>query len=63
VLQWRGNALIGEQGLRDTIVSLRRSLPDKDPEHPIIRTIPRQSYQVNVPVVQLEPDRSFFVTG
>lgn len=48
---WQGNPLVGEQGLTDTIAALRRSLQDRDSESPLIRTIPRQGYQLNASVL------------
>jgi serine/threonine protein kinase len=47
---WRGNALIGETGLTHAVHSLRRALQDIDPAKPLIRTIPRQGYQLTARV-------------
>ncbi len=49
---WQGNDLVGERGLTNTIVFLRRSLHDKNKDQPLIRTIPRRGYQLAVPVLQ-----------
>jgi eukaryotic-like serine/threonine-protein kinase len=45
-LVWRGNWLIGEQGLRNAIYAIRRALQDTDDERPLIRTIRRRGYQL-----------------
>jgi eukaryotic-like serine/threonine-protein kinase len=52
---WQGNDLVGDRGLTNTIVFLRRSLRDEDAEQPLIRTIPRRGYQLGVPVQRPEP--------
>jgi serine/threonine protein kinase/DNA-binding winged helix-turn-helix (wHTH) protein len=45
---WRGNALVGENGLTHAVHTLRRALEDTDPDKPLIRTIPRRGYQLTV---------------
>ncbi len=52
---WQGNDLVGDRGLSNTIVFVRKSLRDDDGAHPVIRTIPRRGYQLAVPV-QLPPE-------
>ncbi len=47
-LVWRGNALVGENGLNSSIHALRRALQDDDADSPLIRTIPRRGYQLSV---------------
>lgn len=47
---WNGNDLVGDRGVSDTVSSLRRNLQDDDPNHPLIRTIPRRGYQLAAPV-------------
>ncbi len=47
---WQGNDLVGDRGLTNTIVFLRRSLRDEDTDQPLIRTIPRRGYQLAVAV-------------
>lgn len=47
---WQGNDLVGDRGLTNTIVFLRRSLRDDDADQPLIRTIPRRGYQLAVSV-------------
>jgi serine/threonine protein kinase/tetratricopeptide (TPR) repeat protein len=47
---WNGNDFVGDRGVSDTISSLRRNLQDDDPNHPLIRTIPRRGYQLAAPV-------------
>jgi DNA-binding SARP family transcriptional activator len=49
---WQGNDLVGDRGLSNTIVFVRKSLRDDDAAHPVIRTIPRRGYQLSVPVEQ-----------
>jgi eukaryotic-like serine/threonine-protein kinase len=49
---WQGNDLVGDRGLSNTIVFVRKSLRDDDAAHPVIRTIPRRGYQLCVPVQQ-----------
>ena len=49
---WQGNDLVGDRGLSNTIVFVRKSLRDDDAAHPVIRTIPRRGYQLGVPVQQ-----------
>ena len=49
---WQGNDLVGDRGLSNTIVFVRKSLRDEDTERPIIRTIPRRGYQLAVPVLE-----------
>lgn len=46
---WNGNDLVGDRGVSDTMSSLRRNLQDDDPNHPLIRTIPRRGYQLAAP--------------
>ncbi len=62
-LLWAGNALVGDKGLTDTLSSLRRVLHDSDASHPLIRTIPRQGYQLGAGVRWLdgEPAERFSV--
>jgi DNA-binding winged helix-turn-helix (wHTH) protein len=48
-LVWNGNALVDETGLTNAIYTLRRLLQDTDPDKPLIRTIPRRGYQLNLP--------------
>jgi eukaryotic-like serine/threonine-protein kinase len=52
---WQGNDLVGDRGLTNTMVFLRRSLRDEDADQPLIRTIPRRGYQLGVPVQRPEP--------
>jgi eukaryotic-like serine/threonine-protein kinase len=47
-LVWRGNALVGENGLNSSIHALRRALQDTDADKPLIKTIPRRGYQLTV---------------
>lgn len=47
-LVWRGNALVGDNGLNSSIHALRRALQDTDADKPLIRTIPRRGYQLTV---------------
>jgi eukaryotic-like serine/threonine-protein kinase len=47
-LVWRGNALVGENGLNNAMSAVRRALQDTDAEKPLIRTIPRRGYQLTV---------------
>jgi serine/threonine protein kinase/DNA-binding winged helix-turn-helix (wHTH) protein/tetratricopeptide (TPR) repeat protein len=47
-LVWRGNALVGDNGLNSCIHALRRALQDTDADKPLIRTIPRRGYQLTV---------------
>lgn len=47
---WNGNEFVGGRGVSDTVSSLRRNLQDDDPNHPLIRTIPRRGYQLALPV-------------
>jgi eukaryotic-like serine/threonine-protein kinase len=56
---WQGNDLVGDRGLTNTIVFLRRSLRDEDADQPLIRTIPRRGYQLGVPVTRRaeQPDQ------
>ena len=51
---WRGNALVGEHALSNTIYSLRRALQDSDTDKPLIRTIPRRGYQLTVAAGDVE---------
>jgi len=44
---WSHNAIVGEKGLTRVISDLRNTLSDDDKSNPIIRTIPRQGYQLN----------------
>ncbi|MCU0757330.1 MAG: winged helix-turn-helix domain-containing protein [Xanthomonadales bacterium] len=60
---WHGNP-IGEQGLTDTISSLRRSLLDTDRENPIVLTIPRRGYQLRASIRWISRDGGVaFVAG
>jgi len=61
---WHGNPLVGEQGLNDTISTLRRSLQDTDRENPLILTLPRRGYQLraSVRLISREGDL-IFVAG
>lgn len=58
---WLGNDLVGDRGLSNTIVFLRRSLHDDDSDHPLIRTIPRRGYQLTVPAQPpvIQPQAAF----
>jgi serine/threonine protein kinase/DNA-binding winged helix-turn-helix (wHTH) protein/tetratricopeptide (TPR) repeat protein len=47
-LVWRGNALVGDNGLNSSIHALRRALQDTDADKPLIKTIPRRGYQLTV---------------
>jgi DNA-binding winged helix-turn-helix (wHTH) protein len=47
-LVWRGNALVGENGLNSSIHALRRALQDTDADSPLIRTIPRRGYRLTM---------------
>ena len=61
---WGGNDLVGDRGVSDKIFSLRRALQDHDEQQPIIRTIPRRGYQLNVSVVQpVLPKQPAFAAG
>ncbi len=62
---WQGNDLVGDRGLTDTVVFLRKSLHDVDGDHPLIRTIPRRGYQLVVPVqaVASSPVQPVFQIG
>jgi serine/threonine protein kinase/DNA-binding winged helix-turn-helix (wHTH) protein/tetratricopeptide (TPR) repeat protein len=51
---WRGNALVGENGLTHAMHTLRRALEDTDPDKPLIRTIPRRGYQLTARVRPLD---------
>jgi eukaryotic-like serine/threonine-protein kinase len=53
-LVWRGNALIGENGLNSSIHALRRALHDIDADKPLIRTITRRGYQLTVAAGEVE---------
>jgi eukaryotic-like serine/threonine-protein kinase len=53
-LVWRGNWLIGEQGLRNAIYAIRRALQDADDERPLIRTIRRRGYQLTAAAGDVE---------
>lgn len=55
---WDGNRLTGERGLTDTIYALRRSLEDKSPKDPLIRTIPRRGYKLNATAHLLRDDEA-----
>lgn len=44
---WSHNAIVGEKGLTRVISDLRNTLIDDDKLNPLIRTIPRQGYQLN----------------
>jgi len=44
---WKGNSAVGEPGLTRTMGGLRQTLVDKNPNYPLIRTIPRHGYQFN----------------
>lgn len=47
---WNRNDLVVDRVVSDTVSSLRRNLQDDDPNHPLIRTIPRRGYQLAAPV-------------
>ncbi len=51
---WRGNALIGENGLNSSVHALRRALHDSDADKPLIRTITRRGYQLMVAAGEVE---------
>jgi serine/threonine protein kinase/DNA-binding winged helix-turn-helix (wHTH) protein/tetratricopeptide (TPR) repeat protein len=53
-LVWRGNALIGENGLNSSVHALRRALHDIDADKPLIRTITRRGYQLTVAAGEVE---------
>jgi eukaryotic-like serine/threonine-protein kinase len=53
-LVWRGNALVGENGLNNAMSAVRRALQDTDAEKPLIRTIPRRGYQLTVAAGDVE---------
>ncbi len=53
-LVWRGNALIGENGLNNAMSAVRRALQDTDADKPLIRTIPRRGYQLTVAAGDVE---------
>ena len=48
---WQGNDLVGDRGLTNAIVCLRRFLRDENAEQPLIRTISRRGYQLAVQTV------------
>ncbi len=60
---WSGNDLVGDRGVSDTMSSLRRNLQDDDPNHPLIRTIPRRGYQLAAPVQPVVEQRPMLVPG
>ncbi len=47
---WNGNTAVGDTGLTKAIASLRKAIFDEEKAHRIIRTIPRQGYQLSVSV-------------
>lgn len=51
---WNDNSFIGETGLTDKLSKLRKVLGDNDKSSPLIRTIPRQGYQLNCEVSLLK---------
>ena len=60
---WRGNSAVGEQGLTSTVAALRRSLQDTEAGRPIIRTIPRQGYQLHGQAILLGDSPAAFAVG
>ncbi len=61
---WSHNAIVGEKGLTRVISDLRNTLIDDDKLNPLIRTIPRQGYQLNstVSVVHLNSEQQLSVS-
>ncbi|MFQ3247928.1 MAG: DNA-binding winged helix-turn-helix (wHTH) protein [Arenicella sp.] len=47
---WSNNFHSGNCALTDTVYSLRKALNDKNRRMPVLSTIPKKGYQLNVPV-------------
>ncbi len=47
---WHENEVVGHNGLSRAMAYLRSKISDSDKENPVIRTIPRQGYQLNFEV-------------
>lgn len=43
---WDGNIAVGEQGIRQAVLRLRREIPDGDTDQPAVINVPRKGYKL-----------------